>query len=237
MPEYTIFQVGDQAVTISLGNSIKPSYHERVISMQRWLQQNSFPGLRDIVIAYSSLTLVYDLYRIKNEFSIENVSEFIQEKLKEAYNNSQQIVAGELRVVEIPVCYEDPFSHDMDLICSQNKITRSRAIELHSAQTYQVYMIGFLPGFPYMAEVDELIRVPRKEKPRTLVEAGSVGIAGIQTGIYPVNSPGGWQIIGRTPLILFDKNADPPVTLEPGNRVKFYPITRNEFENFNPEFA
>jgi inhibitor of KinA len=121
----------------------------------------------------------------------------------------------------------------MEWIIAEKGLSRDRVIALHTGRIYQVYMIGFLPGFPYMAEIDPMLLLPRKSKPRQKVEAGSVGIAGVQTGIYPVVSPGGWQIIGRTPLRLFDPGANPPVALEAGDQIQFYRITPGEFLNLN----
>jgi inhibitor of KinA len=234
MAPYTIFQLGDQAVTLSLGNAITPAHHSKIISIRNWLRQHTFPGLLDIIVAYSTLTVIYDLYEIKRNINPSSVFDFVQQHLNTAYNS-----AGDLNVIKpnlkrIPVCYEGPFSPDMDLVASLKQISTEEIIKLHTSKIYQVYMIGFLPGFPYMAEIDQRLIVPRKDKPRASVEAGSVGLAGIQTGIYPVVSPGGWQIIGRTPVILFNKNDNPPVKLEPGDAIQFYAITKKEFEQFEP---
>jgi inhibitor of KinA len=121
----------------------------------------------------------------------------------------------------------------MQYVMTKKNLSRDRVIALHSGRNYHVYMVGFLPGFPYMGEVDPLLVLPRKPKPRSRVEVGSVGVAGVQTGIYPVVSPGGWQIIGRTPLRLFDQEASPPAVLEAGDHVQFYSITSREFRNMD----
>ena len=232
MESYSIFPLGDQAVTFSLGNVIHGAHHAKMVGMERWFRQHPFSGLVDIVVAYSSLTLVFDLYAVKNQTQAKSAFEFIQERILEAFHRAETATAQPTAVIEIPVCYDPAFSPDLDFLCEQKKLTREEVIELHTSTSYRVFMIGFLPGFPYMGEVHERIRMPRKEKPRSQVEAGSVGIAGVQTGIYPVASPGGWQIIGRTPLRLFDKDRNPPVLLEAGNRVKFYPISKQEFGNY-----
>jgi inhibitor of KinA len=125
----------------------------------------------------------------------------------------------------------------MEYIMKEKELSRDQVVALHTGRNYQVYMIGFLPGFPYMAEVDPLLSFPRKATPRERIEAGSVGIAGVQTGIYPVVSPGGWQIIGRTPLRLFNRESNPPVLLEPGDYVQFYSITSGEFRKMNQHNA
>jgi inhibitor of KinA len=136
------------------------------------------------------------------------------------------------RILEIPVCYAKPFAPDLETLALQNQLTTEEVIQLHTAKVYRVYMIGFLPGFAYMGKVDHRIAAPRKSQPRTNIPAGSVGIAGEQTGIYPLVSPGGWNIIGQTPLKLFDAARPDPVLFQPGDRVHFYSISQNEFENY-----
>jgi inhibitor of KinA len=133
------------------------------------------------------------------------------------------------KVFHIPVCYEEEYGTDLASVAAQKQIPLSVVIDKHTSRTYKVYMIGFLPGFSYMGEVDEQIAVPRKYQPVPVI-AGSVGIAGSQTGIYPLNCPGGWQIIGRTPVKPFDSNALQPVKLHAGDHVQFYAISREEFE-------
>jgi inhibitor of KinA len=141
---------------------------------------------------------------------------------------------GEL--ISIPVCYEKEFAHDLEWIAIQNNISLEEIISLHTAASYHVYMLGFLPGFAYMGLVNDKISVPRKQKPVT-VEAGSVGIAGKQTGIYPLSSPGGWQIVGRTPMKLFDKEKESPTLIKSGDSVQFYSITKDEFEDIKSRNA
>ena len=135
------------------------------------------------------------------------------------------------RKISIPVCYSRAFAPDIEFIASEKNISIEKIIQLHTSKSYTVYMIGFLPGFSYMGEVAEAIAIPRKIQPVS-VAAGSVGIAGKQTGIYPLESPGGWQIIGRTPLKIFDKGKSDPVLLQPGDEIQFYSISEDEFKNY-----
>lgn len=233
MEDFTIYPLGDQALTFSLGNSIRQRDHERIQGMKRWLEQNPLPGLSDIVVAYSSLTVVYDLYQLTQANHSSPASEFVSAVLREAYHHSADHAADVAQKLwKVPVCYDQPWAPDLDTVARFGNITTSDVIALHTARVYRIFMIGFLPGFPYMAEVDAAIAAPRRDQPRQ-VETGSVGIAGIQTGIYPVSSPGGWQIIGRTPLKMFDRGSDPPVNLEPGHEVQFYAISRKEFEDLS----
>ena len=233
MPEYTIFPLGDQAITFSLGNTINTRRHQKVMAMLHWLRLRSFPGLLDIAVAYNSITVVYDFYLLQTTSPEEGGSGYVRDLLLKAYRHSDVQAAAALRLMRIPVCYESPFAPDMEYIIAEKGLSRERVIAVHTGRTYQVYMIGFLPGFPYMAEVDPLISLPRKPNPRPRVEAGSVGIAGVQTGMYSVVSPGGWQIIGRTPWRLFNPEADPPVVLESGDQVQFYAITPGEFREMS----
>jgi inhibitor of KinA len=237
MEDFSIYPLGDQALTFTLGNSIKQTDHQKIQAMKRWLEQRPVPGLLDIIVAYSSITITYDLYQLKQSASSGTAFEFAAAKLREAYHGSDYSEGAAQKNWEVPVCYEDFFAPDLHDVASFGGITTDDVIALHTSRIYQVYMIGFLPGFPYMAEVDRSIAAPRKERPRALVEAGSVGIAGVQTGIYPLSSPGGWQIIGRTPFNLFDRSDNPPVKFESGHHVQFYAITKKEFEDLSRRAA
>ncbi|GGA83049.1 hypothetical protein GCM10011511_02590 [Puia dinghuensis] len=132
----------------------------------------------------------------------------------------------------IPVCYEGEYAPDLQWVAAQQGLTPKEVIDIHVASTYRVYMVGFLPGFPYLGTVDRRLQLPRKPQPVTVV-AGGVGIAGMQTGIYPLTSPGGWQIIGRTPVKLFDVEADPPIRLQAGDNVQFYPVSAKAFRDMS----
>lgn len=237
MPEYSIFPLGDQAVTFSLGNTIQVETHHKVMAMLHWLRQHPFPGLLDVAVAYNSITVVYDLYLLHTSGETESGFGYVRDLLLEAYRQSGLRSDATRGLKRIPVCYESPYSPDMEYIIAEKDLSRDRVIALHMGRNYQVYMIGFLPGFPYMGEVDPMLMLPRKAVPRARVEAGSVGIAGVQTGIYPVVSPGGWQIIGRTPLRLFIRESNPPVLLEPGDQIQFYDITSGEYRKMNQHNA
>lgn len=235
MPDerYSIFPLGDQAVTITLGNSIDPATHLRIIAMKKYLASRSLHGVVDIIVAYASLTVVYDAYFVYTHYQSLSPSSWISQQLQFAFDQTNEIIDtnNQSEIKTIPVCYASEFALDIDDMCNTTKLMREEIIDIHTQRVYQIYMIGFLPGFPYMAEVDQRIAMPRKETPRSVVPAGSVGVAGIQTGIYPVHSPGGWQIIGRTPLSLFNADHHPPVTLEAGDRVQFVSISLEEFNH------
>lgn len=229
MNQYTIFSIGDSAVTMEFGNYINEELNLKVIAMQYWLNKHPFDGLKDVIVAYSSLSVIYDGFIVRIRYKPpRTVFEFITEKLAEAYESSF-IIERDKIVKRIPVCYDASFGYDLAFIANDKQISIEEVIQLHTSTIYRVYMLGFLPGFPYMATVDEKITISRKEKPRNFVAAGSVGIAGGQTGIYSLNSPGGWQIIGRTPLKVFDKNRPDKLIIKAGDKVKFYAVTIKEF--------
>ncbi|MBS1653602.1 MAG: 5-oxoprolinase subunit PxpB, partial [Bacteroidetes bacterium] len=180
--------------------------------------------------AYSSLTIYYDIMKIKQDESL-TVFETVKRNILETLELTTDIDETESAVISIPVCYDSELGKDIVWLAAQKKITPDEVIRLHTSRIYRVYMIGFLPGFAYMGEVDDLLEIPRKLKPETVM-AGSIGIAGKQTGIYPFNSPGGWQIIGQTPIKFFDIDKKEPTLLKAGDRVQFYSIAKDEFENY-----
>jgi inhibitor of KinA len=229
---YTIFPLGDAAATIDLGNTINDFLNDKVIAMQQWMLANSFAGQKDIIIAYSSLTIIYDPVIIKQRFHPSStVFEWVQQKLQMAFDQSTIQPVNQAAIIRIPVCYDEPFGPDLNEMAATKQMHPQEIIDLHTARTYRVYTIGFLPGFSYMAEVDEKLITPRKPRP-VPVAAGSVGIAGAQTGIYPLNSPGGWHIIGRTPVKQFDADTKELVKLKVGDTVQFYAINKGAYESW-----
>jgi len=228
MKNHSIFPVGDQGISVSFGNRIDEEDHRKIVAMKEWILQHVFPGLKDVVIAYSSLTILYNAFEVQMHEKNVRPYEFVRSILEEAFTAKEY--HSEAPVKRIPVCYEEAFAPDLRAIAEIKKMSIADIIALHCERTYRVFMIGFLPGFPYMASVDDRLITPRKARPAPSVTAGSVGIAGRQTGIYPVNSPGGWNIIGRTPTVMFNKESDTPCFLEAGDRVQFYPVSREVFQ-------
>jgi len=184
------------------------------------------------VPAYSSLAVFYNAVEIiENSQGIQSIFEFVKEYLENILVCLPQV--EELRnnkVIEIPVFYS---GEDLKFVAGEHQLSVDEVINIHTSKNYRVFMIGFLPGFPYMGTLDERIATARKKSPRTSVPAGSVGIAGFQAGIYPQVSPGGWQLIGQTPFQIFDKERSHPCLLNPGDHVRFYSINKNEFEKLN----
>jgi inhibitor of KinA len=226
-----IFPLGENALTIEFGNEISFELNKRVHAISRAIEKNNFGGFIECLPAYSSLTIFYDVAKVrrafpKSETAFETVRHFAEKTLETSYYENETAS----RTIPIPVCFESEFAPDLEEVAQVHSLSRENVIEIFVAKTYRVYMLGFLPGFPYMGEVDSRIATPRKQSPRLTVARGSIGIAGSQTGIYPLDSPGGWQIIGRTPLTIFDPAKDEFTLLKPGDEVRFTQIDREAFE-------
>ncbi|MDB5208333.1 MAG: pxpB [Flavisolibacter sp.] len=227
--EYIISPLGDSALLIHLGNRIDDGLNKKVLHLFHTLQQLSLPEIIDVVPAYSSLAIYYDVVSLhqKNATAFDAMKNLLKPILEAADGQS----LSTKRQVKIPVCYTKMYAPDLEALAFDKNLSTKEVIGLHVAITYRVYMIGFIPGFAYMGKVDSRIATARKNTPQN-VAAGSVAIAGEQTGIYPFASPGGWNIIGRTPIKLFDKEKEEPVLLQPGDEIQFYSISQNEFENY-----
>lgn len=228
---YRIFPLGDSALTIEYGQVIDPELNEEVIARFREWQEHPIPGMTEALPAYSSLTVYYDILTAAR-LAGPGVSafDFMKTETEKRLMIPVSFNPVEPRVLSVPVCYEPVFAPDISRLAEYRGISVEEVIREHTSGTYQVYMLGFLPGFAYMGELSEKISHPRKPAPEPTA-AGSVGIAGRQTGIYPLDSPGGWQIIGRTPVQVFDRNRTEPSFFRAGDRVRFFSITKSEFEN------
>ena len=248
---YRIFPLGDSAVTVDFGNGIDEAINKEVIARFNQWQQQPLPGMIESTPAYSTITVFYDIMALKKKILPgQTAYDWMRKQLEERLQQPLQQDQIKERRIQIPVCYDEAFAMDIHSLAATKNIPVEEVIRIHSSKDYKVYMLGFLPGFAYMGEVDEGIAMPRKPQPVN-VAAGSVGIAGRQTGIYPLASPGGWQIIGRTPLKLFgasptlspkkesgvSENAetrhDGPTLFRAGDTVQFYSITKNEFDLLN----
>jgi inhibitor of KinA len=229
---YVITPLNESAALFSLGNQIDVSLNLAIIDLDRRLKSMPFPGFIESVPAYASLAIFYDVKSVRAQSPVSLTAFDFVKGYIESLVNSQ--VLGDSKIegslIEIPVLYD---GEDLALIAGLHHLTPEKVVALHTSVTYRVFMIGFLPGFAYMGIVDEGIATPRKASPRTSVPSGSVAIAGFQTGIYPQTSPGGWQLIGRTPLRIFDKEKPTPCRFIPGDRVRFLAIGELEFEKRN----
>src|SRR4051794_31435255 len=220
-----IFPLGDSAITIEFGNDISVELNQRAIALANVIEEHPFPGFTEAVPAYASTTVFYDLTEVRRAFPDASTAFLAVEKLIQAavaaYTADDD--PAQLSVAEIPVHFDAASSPDLEYVAEQSRLSTKEVVDLFTSRVYRVFMLGFLPGFTYMAEVDPLIATPRRQSPRHSVPKGSIGIAGRQTGIYSLESPGGWQIIGRTDADIFTPDAERPAVLNPGDRVRFYP--------------
>lgn len=229
---YSIFSLSDSAIVVDFGNVINEKINQKALNLAYAIGRAAFAGIKDIVPAYSSVTVHYDVVEILKHSSGETAFSIMKESLKKLLQQENENTEEQQRQIKIPVCYDEEFGWDLKDIAKVTKLTVEEIIQIHTSKKYKVFMVGFLPGFAYMGEVDPRIAMPRKAEPRTKISQGYVGIAGIQTGIYPLTSPGGWQIIGRTPLQLFNRENENPVLFKAGDEVEFFSITANEFYNY-----
>lgn len=230
LPEYRYYPCGDHAVTIALGDGISVAINQQVMRLYRYLVTQEAEAVLDIIPAYTSLTVVYDPLLLFRKYPGRSPYGMMQNWLQQSVAQMNHVPEQAARRMEIPVCYDRSLAPDLESLAALHKLSVQEVIRLHTATTYRVYMIGFLPGFAYMGSVHEKLITARKATPRTRVPAGSVGIAGEQTGIYPLDSPGGWQLIGQTPLQLFDVQQANPCLLQPGDEVQLYPVPLAEFQ-------
>ncbi len=221
--KYKIFPIGDNALTIEFGREISAEHNNLVLKLAAYFEQNAFQGFVEIVPAYASLACFYDVSIVRKNFSaFATAFDAVKNFAEIALQNLDNFDESKRRLIEVPVCFGKEFALDLDTVATMNNLTASQVIEIFLAETYRVYMLGFLPGFAYMGEVDERIAAQRKRSPRLKVPKGSVGIAGRQTGIYSLASPGGWQIIGKTNVELFTPERAAPTFLNAGDLLRFY---------------
>ncbi|HLM01263.1 MAG TPA: 5-oxoprolinase subunit PxpB, partial [Pyrinomonadaceae bacterium] len=195
---YKIFPLGENALTIDFGNEISLALNNKVLRLAAFLDENKFAGFGEIVPAYSSLTVFFDVFAVRKNFpEFPTAFAAVRAFLENALENSGEIEFAASRLIEIPVSFAESSAPDLEFVAAENNLSRGKVIEIFLSKTYRVFMLGFLPGFAYLGETDERIAAPRKPVPRLKVPKGSVGIAERQTGIYPFESPGGWQIIGK----------------------------------------
>ena len=210
--------MGDRALLIELGDQISPDVNQKVRELFAGLDQQAIDGFIELVPSYRSLMIIYDPLKISlPELKIH---------ISDTANQLDSLQLPPPKTIEIPVVYGEEYGPDLEWVAEFQKITPGEVIRLHTQPIYQVYMIGFMPGYPYLGEVPDALVTPRRKTPRTHVPKGSVAIAQKQTGIYPVESPGGWQIIGRTPINLFDPQQKSPSLLGMGDQIKFYAISK-----------
>lgn len=209
----TIVPLGDSALLVQLGDEIDITINRRVHALAALVNTTPIEGIIETVPAYGTLLIHYDPLVL----AYSKASQWVRSKLEQI----QDVTPARPRLIEVPVRYGGEYGPDLESVAQYHNLQVEDVIRMHSERIYTVYMMGFMPGFPYMGKLDDAIITPRLEVPRTNVPEGSVAIAGSQTGIYPLTSPGGWRLIGHTSLILFDPHDDIPFLFSPGDEVKF----------------
>lgn len=217
MIPFTLLAAGDAALVVQLPERIDPLLNAWCVALASRVNDRLRATIRDVVIGYCSVTIYFDSLRVDAGWLEAEIQ-------AEAERLEVEEVAEQGAVVNVPVSYGGDVGPDLEDVARFGKCSAAEVIERHASREYRVYLVGFVPGFAYMAEVDPAIAAPRRPTPRTVVPAGSVAIAGGQTGIYPASTPGGWNIIGRTPVAPYDPDRAQPFLFRPGDRVRFYPI-------------
>ena len=218
----TISPVGDCAISIDFGQVIDPKINRQIRQVIEQIKVLQLDGIIELVPTYCALLVQYDAM----VYTYSDICRILDPILQESVTDS---VIERVMIVEIPTVYGGEFGPDLGFVASYNHISEAEVVSIHSGTDYLVYMLGFIPGFTYLGGMDPRIATPRLSSPRTLIPAGSVGIAGEQTGTYPSDSPGGWQIIGRTPVTMYDMAKKQAALLQAGDYVRYVPINENEF--------
>lgn len=225
MPDVRIVAGGDAAITVELPSRIAPDVNARALALARAMRHRRAASLRDIVVGYCTVTVFFDPLAVD--------AAWLESELQEALAELPEQGDVDAALIDVPVCYGGDLGPDLEDVAAFGGCSADEVAALHAAATYRVYLVGFMPGFAYMAEVDARIAAPRRRSPRTAVPSGSVAIAGGQTGIYPSVTPGGWNIIGRTPVKPYDASRAVPFLFRPGDRVRFHAVDRAEFDRLS----
>jgi inhibitor of KinA len=212
---------GDRGLLVEFGAVIDPEINQRVRQIFLSIEKTPIVGVTEVIPTYRSILIFYDPF-------ITN-SEKIEKKILEREDKLADRDIPSRETIEIPVAYGEEFGPDLEFVAQHNNLTPEQVIEIHTSVSYLIYMLGFTPGFPFLGGLSERLFTPRLENPRHLVPAGSVGIANNQTGVYPIDSPGGWRLIGRTPVKLYDPKRSPPILLKAGNQLRFKGISKKQF--------
>lgn len=223
MAAYRILPAGDSALTFEFGNEISPAVNRSVKALYDYLETHPVDGICETIPTFRSLSVIYDPRRISYEE--------LCGRLRAAAEAMEQGGDSFSTVYHIPVCYGGAFGPDLEIVAAHAGLAEEEVVRLHTSRTYLIYMLGFLPGFAYLGGLDPKIATPRLPSPRTAIPAGAVGIGGEQTGIYPMASPGGWNLIGRTPVRPYDPHRQPPILYKAGNSIRFFSVDEQTYRD------
>ena len=222
MIDFRVVSAGDSAIVVEFEERIDPAVNARAISLAEAIEGVAIAGVRDVVPTYRSVAIYFDPLRTDYDRLLTEVHAHAP--------RAPATAAAAAPPIRIPVCYGGELGPDLPAVAKFGQVSEDEAVQIHTAGVYRVFMLGFVPGFAYMGIVDARIAAPRHPTPRVRVPSGAVGIAGVQTGIYPADTPGGWQLIGRTPAKPFDAGRPAPFLLKAGDGVQFYAIDRVEYD-------
>ncbi|MEX2963159.1 5-oxoprolinase subunit PxpB [Microbulbifer sp. TYP-18] len=227
---FQLVDSGDEAVTVYLADEVSAETLALIVQLVARIRRELTDVITDVVPSYCSVTVYYDLLHCTGIEIHTRLDRLLTELGAMVVSDAGNAVKDKARLVELPVYYDDEVAPDLPRLAEFANCSADEVVQLHAAQEYRVYALGFRPGFAFLGQVPAALQMPRRETPRSLVPAGAVAIAGAQTAVYPDSSPGGWNIIGRCPTLLFDRASTPPtVLLQLGDRVRFVPVARAEF--------
>lgn len=227
--EIRYLPAGDKVIVVEFGNEISQEINNKVMALYHVINSHHIKGIEELVPTYRSLMVQYNPSQV--------VYKELIDLLKELSENMRVEKLPNQRIIEVPVIYGQEFGPDIEFVASHNNMSVNEVIQIHTSNDYPIYMLGFTPGFPYLGRMSDKIETPRLKTPRNKIPAGSVGIAGKQTGIYPIESPGGWQLIGITPIKLYDPYREPPILMQAGDFIRFVSVGLEEYRRIERQVA
>ncbi|WP_174612933.1 5-oxoprolinase subunit PxpB [Virgibacillus ihumii] len=230
--EYTVSPLGDKAIVMEFGEDMSDEIQKQIRTVSACLDDHPLTGMVEYIPAYTTITIFYNVMEVLRNSTGTNAYHMMLGEIEKMVSRLPENPDTESNIVEIPVCYGGEFGPDLEVVAHENNLTEQEVIDIHVNGDYTVYMIGFAPGFPFIGGMSKQIATPRKDSPRLHIPAGSVGIAGSQTGVYPIETPGGWQLIGRTPVKLFRPDEEVPILLKAGDSIRFFPISEEQYSNW-----
>lgn len=225
MDKISFAPAGDQGIVITFSDEISEAVNRKIYSVVNQINNEKIKGVYEVIPSYISLLVLYDRHLVTYSK--------LMNRLEKIVSTTDENSLAKCRIHHIPVCYEEEFALDLQDVSEHCKLSPKEIVDIHTSTDYLIYMLGFLPGFAYLGGLDERISCPRLSTPRTKIPAGGVGIGGSQTGIYPLESPGGWRIIGKTPVKVYDPNREPSILYMMGERIRFEAITMEEFKSIS----